>query len=367
MNAPPISRTPLLAPVVALVATLAAGTPRVAAAGELGWSMTGRPVDRIAGGEEKGEARIFVLGGGEVLTFDGEGRRRRALRRVHRRHHAPRVVRCWARQTPTRCSAPPGSPMTTARRRPRTRWKTKGSATGGARRGPTTPGSCPRVPGGGNEPASGSRPPPASSAATSTGCRPAGLDGRDLLLVAASGGGLVTATEDLLFRRADRAHDHADDTDGAADDGDTFTVSAGLAERPRALALDAAGAALVADDDGVLLVGGDGTVERILDRPTDALAVCGGQAVALSDDGVYRWSPGVTPVRTGDRPPVRGVGCGPTPEHPLGRNRARRLDVVRRRPPGPNEPRRSAAESPARRPSAIGPGWRSTTGSPPST
>jgi hypothetical protein len=136
------------------------------------------------------------------------------------------------------------------------------------------------------------------------GCRPVGLDGRDLLLVATARGQVMAATEDLLFRRA-----------AEAGDGDgTFTVLAGLAERPRALAIDAAGAALVADDDGVQVVGSDGAVARILDRPTDALAVCGGEAVALSDDGVYRWLPGGAPVRTGDRPPIRAIGCGSAPE-----------------------------------------------------
>ena len=98
------------------------------------------------------------------------------------------------------------------------------------------------------------------------------------------------------------------------DDDATFTVVAGLTERPRALALGADGAAIVADDDGVLVIGGDGATERILDRPTDAVAVCGGVALALADDGVYRWTPGAAPVRTSDRPPVRGIACGPTGE-----------------------------------------------------
>src|SRR5207248_9663465 len=132
-----------------------------------------------------------------------------------------------------------------------------------------------------------------------TGCRSAGLGGRDLLLVAAAPGAVRVATEELLFRRA------SDDASGAGEEDGAFTVLAGLAERPRALAIDAAGATLVADDDGVEVVGGDGAVERILDHPTDALAVCGGEAVALADDGVYRWVPGGAPVRTGDRPPIR--------------------------------------------------------------
>jgi hypothetical protein len=62
------------------------------------------------------------------------------------------------------------------------------------------------------------------------------------------------------------------------------------------------------------VIGGDGNAARILDRPTDAVAVCGGIALALSDDGVYRWTPGTSPVRTSDRPPIRGVACGPAGE-----------------------------------------------------
>jgi hypothetical protein len=141
------------------------------------------------------------------------------------------------------------------------------------------------------------------------GCLPAGLDGRDLLLVAAAGGALVAATDNLLFRRAARI-----DGDSGGDDDATFTVIAGLAERPRALALGADGAAIVADDDGILVVGGDGAAVRILDRATDAVAVCAGVAIALADDGVYRWTPGTPPLRTSDRPPVRGITCGPAGE-----------------------------------------------------
>ena len=102
------------------------------------------------------------------------------------------------------------------------------------------------------------------------------------------------------------------DGDGLGDDGAAFTVVAGLTERPRGLALGADGAAIVADDEGVLAIGGDGMVARILDRPTDAVAVCGGVAVALCDDGIYRWTPGTPPLRTSDRPPIRGIACGPS-------------------------------------------------------
>ncbi len=189
------------------------------------------------------------------------------------------------------------------------------------------------------------------------GCLPAGLDGRDLLLVAAAGRALVAATDDLLFMRAAEVDGDSKTSDG--DDGASFTVIAGLTERPRALALGADGAAIVADDDGVLVIGGDGSTGRILDRPTDAVAVCGGVALALADDGVYRWTPGTVPVRTSDRPPVRGIACGPPGEarwigtglgvwtSPEGATWTERTETLGRRVAGP-------------RPSAVESGWRST-------
>ncbi len=320
MNALPASRTPVLAHVVALavalMAALAAGAPRVAAARELGWSLTGRPVDRIAGAEERGEARIFVLGGGEVLTFDAEGR---AVARCAGFTAPPRATRRSLLGAPDADEVLGAAGLPDDDSTPEAEEALEDEGLGRRRRAASSAdaGIVPRSLAAG---ATGVWIATSSGAfrGDDTGCRPAGLDGRDLLLVAASSGGVVMATEDLLFRRVDHDDDTDDDTDddsdGAADAGDSFTVSAGLAERPRALALDAAGAALVADDDGVLQIGADGTVARILDRPTDALAVCGGQAVALADDGVYGWSPGTTPARTGDRPPVRGLGCGPTPE-----------------------------------------------------
>jgi hypothetical protein len=308
MNALPASRTPLLV----LAAALAAGAPRLAAARDLGWTITGRPVDRIAGAEERGEARIFVLAGGEVLTLDAEGR---AVARCAGFTAPPRAARLPPLGAPDADEVLRGAGLPDDDSTPEAEDALEDEGLGRRRRALSSAdaGIVPRSLAAG---ATGVWIATSSGAfrGDDTGCRPAGLDGRDLLLVAASSGGVVMATEELLFRRVD----HDDDSDSAANAagafGDSFTVSAGLAEPPRALALDAAGAALVADDDGVLQIGADGTVARILDRPTDALAVCGGQAVALADDGVYRWSPGATPVRTGDRPPIRGLGCGPTPE-----------------------------------------------------
>ncbi len=142
-----------------------------------------------------------------------------------------------------------------------------------------------------------------------TGCAPMGLGGRDLLAVAAADGVVIAASEDLLFRRdTDPDDDDHDDGDGGA----TFTVVGGLPSRPRALAVGADGEAIVADDDGVSVVGPDNTSTRILDRPTDAIAVCDGVAAVLASDGVYAWSRGAPPARVGDRPPARTLSCGPT-------------------------------------------------------
>ena len=136
------------------------------------------------------------------------------------------------------------------------------------------------------------------------GCSPAGLDGRDLLLVAGADGTALAASEELLFR--------ADSTGGPVEESTgAFVVAAGLTERPRALAVASDGAALVADDEGVTAIGLDGGRTRILDRGADALVVCGGVAVALGRDGVYRWTQGEAPVRVAERPPVRAIACGP--------------------------------------------------------
>jgi hypothetical protein len=295
MNALPPSRTV----VVALATALTAGAPRAAARPPAG-STTGHPVDRIAAGAE----RLFVLGGGEVGTFDAEGRL---------------LARCAAFVAPPRAERRPslGAPDADEVLRaaglpdddsiPEAEDALEDEGLGRRARARALPdtGTVPRA-----LAANASGVWIATSSGIfrgdDAGCRPAGLDGRDLLLVAAARGSVVTATEDLLFRRTN------DDRDGSGDGDDTFTVIAGLAERPRALALDAAGAALVADDDGVLVIGADGAAERILDRPTDALAVCGAEAVALADDGIYRWSPGGAAIRAADRPPVRGIACGPT-------------------------------------------------------
>jgi hypothetical protein len=296
MNALPLSRTAILA----VTAALAGAAPR-AAAHPRPEIVSGHAVDGLAAGP----GHLFVLAGGEVRTLDSEGRivgRCAAFASPPRADHPPRMGVPDADEV-LRAADLPDDDST-----PAAEEALEDEGLGRRPRGLPLPdaGVVPRT-----LAARGADVWIATSSGVfrgdETGCRPAGLDRRDALLVAAAGGAVMVATEDLLFRRA------IDDTSTGEED-DSFTVTAGLAERPRALAIDAAGAALVADDEGVQVVGGDGAVERILDRPTDALAVCGGEAVALADDGVYRWLPGSPPVRTGDRPPIRALGCGPSPE-----------------------------------------------------
>lgn len=292
--------------VAGAAATLAAAalvlfTPEGAAALDAPQVITGHPLDRVVAGAN----RLFTLSGTEVRTFDGDGE---PLGRCAGFAPPPRkerraVLGGVEADEALRAAGLPDDDST-----PEAEEALENEGLGPKRRTGPQPQSD-----GGILPHSlaASEGSDVVWIATSSGvfrgnengCLPAGLDGRDLLLVATAGGALVAATENLLFMM--RAPDI--DDDGRA----TFTVIAGLTERPRALALGADGAAIVADDDGVLLVGGDGATARILDRPADAVAVCGGVALALADDGVYRWRPGTLPMRTSDRPPVRGIACGP--------------------------------------------------------
>jgi hypothetical protein len=295
-------------------------TSKEAAAFEAPRVMTGHPLDRVVAGAN----RLFALSGAEVRTFDSDGE---ALGRCAGFASPPQKERRAAlgaldAEETLRAAGLPDDDST-----PEAEEALEDEGLGPKRRTRPQPesdaGILPHA-------LAASEASDAVWIATSSGvfrgdengCLPAGLDGRDLLLVAAGGGALVAASDNLLFMRPAEI-DQADPLDNdrkesVSSDGDgTFTVIAGLAERPRALALGADGAAIVADDDGVLVIlviGGDGTTRRIVDRPTDALAVCGGVAIALADDGVYRWTPGTLPVRTSDRPPVRGIACGPTGE-----------------------------------------------------
>ena len=273
--------------------------------------MTGHPLDGIVAGAH----RLFALTGGEVRTFDADGEA---------------LGRCagFAAPAPMERRAALGGPDAE-----------KVLRAAGLPDDDSTPEAEEALEDEGLGPKRRTRPEPHSQGgilphalatsgtsdvvwiATSAGvfrgdengCLPAGLDGRDLLLVAAAGGAVVAATDNLLFMRTAKldADAHGDGDGDGGDERANFTVVAGLTERARALALGADGAAIVADDDGILVIGGDGTTERIFDRPTDAVAVCGGVALALSDEGVYRWTPGTPPVRTSARPPIRGIACGP--------------------------------------------------------
>jgi hypothetical protein len=301
----------ILAPAgLAVVLVVALLAPSRAAAFEAPQVVTGHPVDRVVAGAN----RLFALSGAEVRTFDGNGE---TLGRCAGFAPPPQKERRAPlggldAEEALRAAGLPDDDST-----PEAEEALEDEGLGPKRRmrpqGLSEAGVLPHA--------------LATSAASAVvwiatssgvfrgdenGCRPAGLDGRDLLLVAAAGGTLVAATDNLLFMRA-AAVDGDGDRDEDNEDA-TFTVIGGLTERPRALALGADGAAIVADDDGILLIGSDGATARILDRATDAVAVCGGTAIALADDGVYRWTPGTLPMRTSDRPPVRGIACGPPGE-----------------------------------------------------
>jgi hypothetical protein len=132
------------------------------------------------------------------------------------------------------------------------------------------------------------------------GCRPAGLAGRDLILIAASRDTVVAASERLLWRV---------DLERRIP-----TQVTGLTGRPRALAMSPTGFVLIADDDGVGEVGPTGEVNRLLDRPADALVVCDGRAVALTAEATYVWTSGNEPVARGPRLPARQLACGQPPQ-----------------------------------------------------
>ena len=125
-------------------------------------------------------------------------------------------------------------------------------------------------------------------------CTRAALPGRDLVAVAAAGDSVAAASEDLLWR---------------SDGGSAFRIAVGLTARPRALAVVDGEHTLVASDDGVIEIGPYGEVRPILDQGSDALAVCGGMALAFARDGVWTWIGDAPPQRAGDRPAARTLAC----------------------------------------------------------
>ncbi len=138
------------------------------------------------------------------------------------------------------------------------------------------------------------------------GCRRAALVGRDLLAVAASESTMAVASANLLFQA------EAAEAAAAGREVWRFRPLAALAARPRALAIDAAGSVVVADDQGVMLVDARGNTTRLLDRRARTLTSCGGTVAVLAGDGVYVWD-GAKLMRTGDGPPARLLACGTGP------------------------------------------------------
>lgn len=127
-------------------------------------------------------------------------------------------------------------------------------------------------------------------------CARVALPGRNVIAVAAVGGAVAAATDDLLWRS----------TDG----GNTFRVVAGMVARPRALAIVDDQRTLVATDDAVIEIGPHGVVRVVLDRGGAALAVCDGLALAFTNDGAWTWRWDDAAERVGDRPPARMLACG---------------------------------------------------------
>jgi hypothetical protein len=284
-------------------------------------AVPGRRIDRLVAGS----TRLFAVRGGQVVTFDEGGQpigRCGGFAAAPQREPQPRIGAPDAEEVLRAAGLPDDDSTPEAE-----------DALADERMGPPRP--APRTSPTGVVPRALAAVPAADAIwiATSSGifrgdesgCEAAGLAGRDLVAVAASDRVVIAASDDLLFRREaaqdddegrDEGRDKRPDDDGRDDDEDdggaTFLVAAGLTTRPRALAVEADGEAIVADDDGISIVGPENSSTRILDRATDALAVCGGVAAALSSDGVYTWSPGVPPARVGDRPPAHALACGRT-------------------------------------------------------
>jgi hypothetical protein len=143
------------------------------------------------------------------------------------------------------------------------------------------------------------------------GCRRAGLPGRDLLVVAASPTVVAAASADLLFAAEAQEQETQEEQDLAEAPAVTwrFRAIAALVARPRALAIDADGRILVADDEGLMRVDRGGERTRLLADPARALAACGGIIAALAANAVYTWDGGQL-TRAGDAPPARLLACG---------------------------------------------------------
>jgi hypothetical protein len=132
--------------------------------------------------------------------------------------------------------------------------------------------------------------------ARSRACAPVGLGGQELTLVAAAGATVVAISDATVWRSRDA--------------GVSFEVAAVLVSRAHALALPENGeTALVADEEGVVAIGGARRFRRVLEERVDALATCGAGVVALADSGVVRLDENDAPVAIGQRPPARALAC----------------------------------------------------------
>jgi hypothetical protein len=133
-------------------------------------------------------------------------------------------------------------------------------------------------------------------------CVPVGLGGQAVTLVAARGPNVVAVAGATIWRTRDA--------------GTTFDVASVLTSAGHAIELAADGeTALVGDDDGVVAVGAARGARRVLEGRVDGLVACGGEVVALGDDGVYRLDGDGNSERAGPRPPVRALACV-SPEGP---------------------------------------------------
>ena len=127
-------------------------------------------------------------------------------------------------------------------------------------------------------------------------CAPVGLGGQELTLVAAEGSTVVAISDTTVWRSRDA--------------GASFEVAAVLLSRAHALTLAADGeTALVADEEGVVSVGGAPRFRRVLEERVDALATCGAGVVALAESGVVRIDADGAPDVLGPRPPARALAC----------------------------------------------------------
>ena len=135
--------------------------------------------------------------------------------------------------------------------------------------------------------------------ARSRACAPVGLGGQELTLVAAAGATVVAISDTTVWRSRDA--------------GVSFEVAAVLVSRAHALALSADGEmALVADEEGVVAIGGARRFRRVLEERVDALATCGPSVIALAESGVVRIDADDAPIAVGPRPPARALACAQT-------------------------------------------------------